>query len=50
MFSEQGIRGGISFIDKRYGEASENDNVLYLDMSSLCWCAMSQYLPINNFK
>ena len=34
MFSEQGIRGGISFIDKRYGEASENDNILYLDMNN----------------
>ena len=50
MFSEQGIRGGISFIDKRYGEASENDNILYLDMNNWYGCAMSQYLPTNIFK
>ena len=50
MSFEQGVRGGISYINKRYSEVSENVNILYLDMNNLCGCAMSQYLPINNFK
>ena len=50
MSFEQGVRGGISYINKRYSEVSENVNILYLDMNNLYGCAMSQYLPINNFK
>ena len=50
MFFEQGMRGGVSYINKRYSEASKNVNILYLDMSNLYGCAMSQYLPISNFK
>ena len=48
MFFEKGIRGGISYINKRYSEASENVNILYLDTNDLHGCAMSQYLPISN--
>ena len=50
MFFEQGIRGGISYINKRYSEAYEKVNILCLDMNNLYGCAMSQYLPINNFR
>ena len=50
MFFEQGIRGGISYINKRYSKASENNTILYLDMNNLYGFAMSQYLPINSFK
>ena len=50
MFFEQGVRGGISYINKRYSEAYENVNILYLDMNNLYGCAMSQYLRINNFR
>ena len=35
MFFEQGIRGGISYINKRYSKASENNTILYLDMNNL---------------
>ena len=35
MFFEQGIRGGISDINKRYSDASENVNILYLVMNNL---------------
>ena len=49
MFFEQGMRGGVSYINKRYSEASKNVNILYLDMNNLYGCAMRQYLPINNF-
>ena len=50
IFFEQGIRGGISYINKRYSKPTENVNILYLDMNNLYGCPMSQYLPINNFK
>ena len=50
MFFEQGIRGGNSYIYKRYSEASEKVNILYLDLNNLNGCAMSQYLSINNFR
>ena len=43
MFFEQGMRGGVSYINKTYSEASENVNNLY-------GCAMSKYLPYASFK
>ena len=50
IFSEQGISGGISYINKRHSESSENVNILYLDLNNLYGCAMSQCLPIGYFK
>ena len=50
MFFEQGIRGGISYINKRYSEASKDVHIFYLDMNNLYGCTMSQYLPISDFK
>ena len=50
MFFEQGMRGGVSYINKRYSKASKNVSILYLDMNNLYGCAMRQYLPINDFK
>ena len=50
MFFEQGMRCGVSYINKRYSETCKNVNILYLDMNNLYRCAMRQYLPINNFK
>ena len=41
MFFEQGIRGGISYINNRYSEASKNVNILCLEMNNLYGCAMS---------
>ena len=41
MFFEQGKRGGVSYINKRYSEVSENVNILYLDMNNLNGHAMS---------
>ena len=35
MFFEQGMRGRVSYIDKRYSKASKNLNILYLDMNNL---------------
>ena len=50
IFFEKGMRGVVSYINKRYSKASKNDSILYLDMNGLYVCAMSQYLTINNFK
>ena len=50
MFLEQEIRGGISYINKRYREASNAVHIFYLNMNNLYGCAMRQYLPISDFK
>ena len=50
MVFEQGMIGGVSYMNKRYSEASKNKHILYLDMNNLYGCAMRQYLPISNFK
>ena len=50
MFFEQVVRGGVSYINKRYSETSKNMHIFYLDMNNLYGCAMRQYLPISNFK
>ena len=61
MFFEQGMRGGVSYINKRYSKANNKycpdydktipeKYILYLDMNNLYGCAMSQYLPYANFK
>ena len=61
LIVEKGIRGGISIISNRYGEANNkymkgfNKNkpskyLMYLDANNLYGCAMSEKLPINSFK
>ena len=61
IFIEKGMRGGISYINKRYIKAnneycSDCDSgklktyIAYLDMNNLYGHAMSQYLPYANFK
>ena len=62
LMFEKGIRGGISMISNRYGEANNkymgkkfNKNelskyLMYLDANNLYGCAMSEKLPIHSFK
>ena len=61
IFSEQGMRGGVSYINKRYSKANNEycqdydkekpkKYIIYLDMNNLYGHAMSQYLPYANFK
>ena len=50
IFFEQEMRGGVSYINKRYSKTSKNKHILYLDMNNLDGCAMRQYLLISNFK
>ena len=61
MFFEQGMRCGISYINKRYSKANNEycqdynkekpkKCIIYLDMNNLCGHAMSQCLPYADFK
>ena len=61
LMFEKGIRGGISIISNRYGEAKNkymkgyNKNkaskyLMYLDANNLYGCAMSEKLPTHGFK
>ena len=58
---EKGLRGGISYICKRYSEANNkyvktfdpakpSKCISYLDMNNLCGQVMSGYLPYGGFK
>ena len=61
LFIEKGLRGGISYIAKRYAKANNkymNDYdpkkpstfVTDLDMNNLYGCAMSEYLPYGGLS
>ena len=61
LMFEKGIRGGISIISNRYGEANNkymkkfnkkklNKFLMYLDANNLYGWAMSQKLPTHSFK
>ena len=61
QFIEKGMRGGVSYIANRYGNANnkymkEYDEkapskyIMYLDANNPYGWAMSQYLPTGNFK
>ena len=61
LFIEKGLRGGISYIAKRYCKANNNyiknydpkkpsKYILYLDMNNLYGWAISSYLPYGGFK
>ena len=61
LFIEKGLRGGISYIAKRYAKANDkymNDYdpkkpstfISYLDMNNLYGWAISEYLPYEGFE
>ena len=61
LFIEKGVRGGISYISKRYSKVNnkymrsydsneENKFIIYLDANNLYGRAMSRYLPYSQFK
>ena len=61
LFIEKGLRGGISYIAKRYAKAnnkymSDYDSnkpstfITYLDKNNLYGWSMSEYLPYEEFK
>ena len=61
LFVENGIRGGISQISKRYAKANNKymkdynpkineSSIVYLDANNFYGWAMSTHLPYKNFK
>ena len=61
LFIEKGLRGGISYIAKRYSEANNkymkdydptkpSKYISYLDMNNLYVWAISSYLAYGGFK
>ena len=61
LFIENGMRGGMSYIYKRYSKANnkymncyesskESKFIMYLDANNLRGWAVSQYLPYSEFK
>ena len=61
LFIEKGMRGGISYINKRFSKANNKycpdydrtkteKFITYLDMNNLYGQAMSEYLPYEGFK
>ena len=61
LFIEKGLRGGVSYIAKRYAKANDKytENyyfkkpstfITYLDMNNLYGWAMSEYLPYGGFE
>ena len=61
QFIEKGMRGGVSYIANRYGEANNKHirnfdktkptkYITYLDANNLYGYGMSQYLPTGNFE
>lgn len=61
QFIEKVMRGGISYIDNRYGQANNkymsgydksrpSKHIMYLDANNLYGWAMSQCLPVGGFK
>ena len=61
LFIEKGMRGGISYISKRYSKennkymkyydsSEESKFIMYFDANNLYGWVMSQYLPYSEFK
>ena len=48
---EKGMRGGVSYISKRYSKGDENTEIMYWDMNNLYGTVLSfSYLPYGVFK
>ena len=51
LFLEKGLRGGDSYISKRYSKSDENTDIMYWDMNNLYRTVMSfEYLPYGDFQ
>ena len=51
MFLEKGMKGGVSYISKRYSKSDENTDIMCWDMNNLYGTVTSfDYLPYGGFK
>ena len=51
LFVEKGMRGGISYISKRYSKSNDSIDIMYWDMNNLYgWAMGCNYLPYGGFK
>ena len=51
LFLEKRMRGGVSYISKRYSKSDRNTDILYWNMNNLYGTVMSfDYLPYGCFK
>ena len=51
LFLEKGMRGGISYISKRYSKGSDDRNIMYWDANNLYgWAMGCNYLPRSGFR
>ena len=50
LFIEKGMRGGFSYIFKRYGSNKNDRTIMYWDTNNLYGWSMIQLLPVSDFK
>ena len=51
LFLEKCMRGGISYISKRYSKSNDDIDIMYWDMNNLYgWAMGCKYLPYGGFK
>ena len=50
LFIEKGMRGGVSYISKRYTKVDDNKTKMYWDANNLNGWTMIQPLPVCDFK
>ena len=50
LFIEKGMRGGISYISKRYARTDDDNTIMYWDTNNLYGWTIVQPLPVNDFK
>ena len=51
LFLEKGMRGGVSYISKRYSKSDKNIDIMYWDMNNLYGTIMRfEYLPYGGFR
>ena len=50
LLLEKGMKGGISYISKKYASKKDNNTIMYWDVNNLYGWAMIQDLPYSGFK
>ena len=50
LFLEKGMRGGVSYISKKYSKSDQNTEIMCRDVNKLYGWGMLQDLPYCDFK